>query len=68
VKSDIRKWSNAKGDGHLFSIDLVDSVGKKREMWREENRGEIRERRERREEKDEREGKREREDKRREEK
>ena len=27
VKSDIRRWSNAKGEGHLFSIDLVDSAG-----------------------------------------
>jgi hypothetical protein len=47
VKSDIRKWSNAKGDGHLFSIDLVDSVGMKRgkrkkrkEMRDEEEKGE----------------------------
>ena len=22
-KSDIRRWSNARGDGHLFSMDLV---------------------------------------------
>ena len=29
-KSDIRKWSNAKGEGHLFSMDLMDSAGKKR--------------------------------------
>ena len=27
-KSQIRKWSNAKGEGHLFSIDLMDSSGK----------------------------------------
>ena len=26
-KSDIRRWSNAKGEGHLFSIDLMDSAG-----------------------------------------
>lgn len=23
-KSDVRRWSNAKGEGHLFSIDLLD--------------------------------------------
>lgn len=23
-KSDIRKWSNARGEGQLFSFDLVD--------------------------------------------
>ncbi|CAN0462803.1 unnamed protein product, partial [Discosporangium mesarthrocarpum] len=23
-KSDIRRWSNARGEGHLFSIDLLD--------------------------------------------
>lgn len=27
-KSDIRRWSNAKGEGHLFSMDLMDSAGK----------------------------------------
>ena len=27
AKSDIRKWSNQKGDGHLFSIDLLDATG-----------------------------------------
>jgi replication factor A1 len=26
-KSDIRRWSNAKGEGTLFSIDLLDSDG-----------------------------------------
>ena len=26
-KSEIRKWSNQKGDGHLFSIDLLDATG-----------------------------------------
>jgi replication factor A1 len=26
-KSEIRKWSNARGEGHLFSIDLLDSAG-----------------------------------------
>ncbi len=26
-KNDIRRWSNAKGEGHLFSIDLTDSKG-----------------------------------------
>jgi len=26
-KSDIRRWSNAKGEGTLFSIDLLDSEG-----------------------------------------
>jgi replication factor A1 len=24
-KADIRRWSNAKGEGTLFSIDLLDS-------------------------------------------
>ena len=27
AKSDIRKWSNAKGDGTLFSCDLLDEHG-----------------------------------------
>lgn len=27
AKSDIRKWSNAKGEGTLFSIDLIDNSG-----------------------------------------
>lgn len=27
AKSDIRKWSNARGEGTLFSIDLLDSHG-----------------------------------------
>lgn len=27
AKSDIRKWSNARGEGTLFSIDLLDSQG-----------------------------------------
>jgi len=26
-KSDIRRWSNARGEGHLFSFDLVDESG-----------------------------------------
>ena len=26
-KSDIRRWSNARGEGHLFSMDLVDETG-----------------------------------------
>jgi len=26
-KSDIRRWSNARGEGHLFSMDLVDESG-----------------------------------------
>eukprot|EP01038_Epipyxis_sp_PR26KG_P011312 gene11312-15174_t len=26
-KSDLRRWSNARGDGTLFSIDLLDSYG-----------------------------------------
>jgi hypothetical protein len=26
-KSDIRRWSNAKGEGTLFSIDLLDEGG-----------------------------------------
>lgn len=26
-KSDIRRWSNAKGEGTLFSIDLLDNEG-----------------------------------------
>lgn len=26
-KSEIRRWSNAKGEGTLFSIDLLDSHG-----------------------------------------
>lgn len=26
-KSDMRTWSNAKGNGHLFSVDLLDSQG-----------------------------------------
>ncbi|CAE7408516.1 RPA1C, partial [Symbiodinium microadriaticum] len=26
-KSDIRRWSNARGEGTLFSIDLLDSAG-----------------------------------------
>jgi replication factor A1 len=27
AKSDIRRWSNAKGEGTLFNIDLLDSEG-----------------------------------------
>lgn len=27
AKTDIRRWSNAKGEGTLFSIDLLDSQG-----------------------------------------
>lgn len=27
AKSDIRRWSNAKGEGTLFSIDLLDNEG-----------------------------------------
>lgn len=27
AKSAIRKWSNAKGEGHLFSMDLMDESG-----------------------------------------
>ena len=26
-KSDIRTWSNARGDGKLFSMDLMDDTG-----------------------------------------
>ena len=26
-KSDIRRWSNARGEGHLFSMDLIDESG-----------------------------------------
>lgn len=26
-KSDIRRWSNSRGEGHLFSMDLVDESG-----------------------------------------
>jgi replication factor A1 len=26
-KSDIRRWSNAKGDGTLFNVDLLDEHG-----------------------------------------
>ena len=26
-KTDIRTWSNAKGDGKLFSIDMMDETG-----------------------------------------
>ena len=26
-KGDIRRWSNARGEGHLFSFDLVDESG-----------------------------------------
>ena len=26
-KSDIRRWSNARGEGHLFSMDLLDESG-----------------------------------------
>jgi replication factor A1 len=26
-KSDIRRWSNSKGEGHLFSMDLLDESG-----------------------------------------
>lgn len=26
-KSDIRRWSNSRGEGHLFSMDLIDSSG-----------------------------------------
>merc|ERR1719507_2929920 len=26
-KSDIRKWSNSRGEGHLFSMDLIDGSG-----------------------------------------
>jgi replication factor A1 len=26
-KSDIRRWSNAKGEGQLFSVDLLDADG-----------------------------------------
>ena len=26
-KSDIRKWSNSRGEGYLFSMDLIDSSG-----------------------------------------
>lgn len=27
AKSDIRRWSNAKGEGTLFSMDLLDEYG-----------------------------------------
>ena len=26
-KSDIRRWSNSRGEGHLFSMDLLDESG-----------------------------------------
>jgi hypothetical protein len=26
-KTDVRRWSNARGDGTLFSIDLLDNLG-----------------------------------------
>ena len=26
-KSDIRRWSNSRGEGHLFSMDLLDETG-----------------------------------------
>ena len=26
-KSDIKQWNNAKGKGHLFTVDLVDDSG-----------------------------------------
>ena len=26
-KSDIRRWSNSRGEGHLFSMDLLDGSG-----------------------------------------
>jgi replication factor A1 len=27
AKSELRRWSNAKGEGTLFSIDLLDNMG-----------------------------------------
>jgi ssDNA-binding replication factor A large subunit len=33
VKSDIRHWSNARGDGKLFSVNLLDDTVRKVEAF-----------------------------------